>query len=472
MDNIKIEPIQFDNDSLQPRYIQLFQYIKDLIIEGRISTGEKLPAIRNLSNELKVNNVTVVNAYKQLENTGYITAKKGSGFYVSKRPAKDEKNNYFRTEDGKNIINFASASPHPSIFPTESFKECINEVIERDKGYAFSYQESNGFEPLKECISDFLNMEHDIDIKPHNLQIVSGAQQGLDIIGKVLLNSGDYVITETPTYDGALEVFKTRGARCVGVNIKDDGIDLIELEKKIRICKPKILYVMTKFQNPTTVCYSKEKISRLLQLASKYDVFIVEDDSTSEISFKASDRYSLKAMDKDDKVIYIKSFSKILMPGLRVGTLVIPKSLISEFTQSKYTSDISSSSLIQRSVDLFYRKGKWNEHTKYMKEIYKGKYEFMLSKLENLRKYNVDFKEPNGGLYFWVKLPQYINSKTLHEKCLERELLVLPSHVFYPNAHKLKNSFIRLSFAFCSIEEIKTGMEILEDIIKNSRADI
>ncbi len=468
---MRIVSIQFREDG-QPKYLQLFNSIKELISQGEMKPGERLPAIRSLASQLGVNTSTVVNAYKQLESNSYITAKKGSGYFVSdtKRGTQDT---HFSGDMGlykdDSVINFANATPHPSIFPIESFKACINEVLERDKGFAFGYDESNGYRPLRQSILAYFKREYSISMENESfLQIVSGAQQGIDIIGKALLNPGDYVITETPTYDGAVEAFKSRGARIISVNMEKDGMDMEELEKKVRICKPKLIYVMTRYQNPTTVCYSQEKLERLMLLAKAYNLYIVEDDSMSELYFEKEKPMTLKTLDKcNEYVIYLKSFSKILMPGLRVGSMIIPENLIDNFTKIKHTSDISSSGLIQRSLDLYFRSEKWDEHLQYMKEIYKGRFEFMFAGLEKMEKYGIKFEKPGGGLYFWVKLPRYLSANFFYKKCRNNGLVFIPSGIFYDNIHKRSDDFIRLSFASAGIDQIREGMAILEKCLTN-----
>ncbi|QNU68514.1 PLP-dependent aminotransferase family protein [Ruminiclostridium herbifermentans] len=465
--------IQF-TESGQPKYMQLFDYLKKLIAEGQLKTGEKLPAIRSFAEMLGVNNVTVINAYKQLENNKYITAKKGSGYYVSGSKLHEEElfsSSDIGISDKTSIINFASATPHPSIFPIESFKECINEVIERDKGFAFGYQDSKGFKPLRKSLLTYLNNKYSIKMENEdNIQIVSGSQQGIDLIGKVLINSGDYVITENPTYDGAIAVFKSRGARVVRVNLEQDGIDLIDLEKKIRICKPKLIYVMTSFQNPTTISYSTNKLKDLLALARKYNTYIVEDDSMSDLCYENKRLETLKALDtKNEYVLYLKSFSKILMPGLRVGCMVIPDLLISDFTKIKHASDISSSGLIQRSLERYFETGKWDEHQNYMREIYKGKYEFMLSRLEKLSSYGIKYNKPNGGLYFWIRVPKYMSAREIYDECKAKGLLLIPSSIFYDINNENRDNYIRLSFASSDIEQIREGMTILEKCLAENQ---
>ena len=465
---VSFVPIQLDSTSNEPLYMQLFSQIKQAILEEKLSVSFRLPPIRTLAKELKVNNVTVINAYKQLESAGYVTSKKGSGFYVSKPNTPEislmTRPNLSSTEE---VINFSSASPHPSIFPTDSFKACLNQVLDRDKGFAFGYQEANGFMPLREVLVEYLQNEHHITTTASSIQIVSGAQQGIDIIAKSCLNAGDYVVTEIPTYNGATDAFKSRGARIVPVELTPYGIDLVNLEKRVNICKPKLVYVMTKFQNPTTLSYNKETLKGLLVLAEKYDFYLVEDDSMSELSYNARPAYSLKSLDTSDRVIYIKSFSKLLMPGLRIGFLVIPECFLDRFTKTKQMTDIASSGLIHRSLDLFFRENKWNEHLSYMKAIYTSKYELMLTQLEVLKPYGITYTSPNGGLCFWLKLPKGFSAYKLYELCLEKGLLILPSTLFYPNTHKQKDSFIRLSFAPCDGKEIVAGIHILEEVIKN-----
>lgn len=462
--------IQLNKASHEPLYLQLFNQIKQAILENKLTVSTRLPAIRTLAKELEINNVTVINAYKQLESSGYVTSKKGSGFYVTK-PNTPEIGlmTLPPTTMQEDCINFSSASPHPSIFPTDSFKACLNEVIDRDKGFAFGYQEANGFMPLREVLTHYLSHIHHIHTTPKHIQIVSGAQQGIDIIAKSCLNAGDYVVTETPTYNGALDAFKSRSSRIVSVALTPFGIDLIEFEKKVNVCKPKLVYVMTKFQNPTTLCYPPHILKQLLSLAEKYDFYLVEDDSISELSYKESTPFSLKSLDKSDRVIYIKSFSKLLMPGLRIGFLVIPDKLLDRFTKTKQMTDIASAGLIHRSLDLFFRTHKWEEHLTYMKGIYRGKYELMLSQLEQLKPYGVTFNKPSGGLCFWLKLPKGLSAYSLYKLCLENGLLILPGTLFYPHTHKEKDSYIRLSFAPSDENEIVEGVRILEKCIKKEQ---
>jgi len=457
--------IQFENNSEQSKYMQLFFQLKNKIVNGELENGLRLPSVRSLASELNINPATVVAAYKELEVNRYVNVKKGSGCYVNTDKGKDAKLSPIRQDTSMNYINFASATPNPRIFPTDTFKDCINQVIDRDRGYAFGYQDINGYMELRESLAMHLNRYNSIVTAPDKIQVVSGSQQGIDLVGKTLISPGDYVLTETPTYYGAVDAFSSRGGRIVGVKMESDGVDLIDLERKVRICKPRFIYVMTQYQNPTSISYSGDKLHGLLDLAEKYNFLIVEDDSMSEISFNKDQKSTLKSLDSKERVIYVKSFSKLLMPGLRVGCLVLPIDLMEAFARTKQSTDISSSGLIQRALDLYLRSGKWDEHINYMREIYNGKYEVMLDKLNSMKKLGISFIEPGGGLYFWVKLPSRISAVSLSEECKKRGLLLLPSPTFFPNENKLKDSFTRLSFASVEVKEIKDGLDILQDVM-------
>lgn len=489
MDTISI---QLDKNCNIPMYIQISNHIEKLIHNNNLSIGDKLPAIRKLSTSLDVNNVTIVNAYKQLELNGYVTAIKGSGYYVKDYekniiPSKEE-DTFFapiqnddydfeyeniklitsgQIEISENAINFASATPDPSIFPVDTFKKALNEVLDRDKGFAFGYQESNGYEPLREALSDYLLRSNSIKVDADFIQIVSGAQQGIDIIGKCLLNPGDYVITENPTYTGAVSVFKSRDAKIVGVPINSDGIDIYTLEENIKKYNPKVLYLMTKFQNPTTISYSQEKLNKILDLANKYDFYIVEDDSLSGLSYDNTIKnITLKSLDINNKVIYVKSFSKLLMPGLRIGFVCCPSPIVEKFVKAKHTTDISSSGLIQRALHIYFKKGQWENHLAYMKSVYKNKYDVMIKELNSLKEFDVKFLEPKGGLNFWLILPTNLDATKLYLECAKKDVLFVPGKIFYTAKEEDYTQTIRLSFAGTNVDEIKLGVSIIKEVIK------
>ncbi|WHH58436.1 PLP-dependent aminotransferase family protein [Petroclostridium sp. X23] len=483
-----IVPIQLDKQSSVPLYIQLFEELKKMICEDQLQPGTRLPAIRKLAGQLNVNNVTVVNAYKLLEQHQYVFSKVGSGVYVSsvqeieepEEPAIEDhiiKDEFYDDEDiqlmsrghitlNKNSINFASATPTPDLFPVDDFKIALVEVLERDKGQAFGYHESNGYRPLRHSISCFLDDYYSIDVSEDHIQIISGAQQGIDVIAKALIQPGDYVFVENPTYTGAIAVFKSRGARIIGIPIQEDGIDMELAEKYIRRYQPKIIYTMPNYQNPTTYCYSEKRKRQLLELAYKHHFYIIEDDFLTDLDFtQRHGPRTLKSLDRFDRVLYIKSFSKVLMPGLRIGFLITPPEIFQKILQAKHTTDISSSGLIQRAFDLYLRKGIWGSHLEYMKQIYKDRYQKMLDKIICLENIGVRIHKPNGGLNFWLTLPKNVSATKLYYECAKHDLLLIPGRIFYTSESNSNDSHIRISYAAVYPEQIEPGIDILYNCI-------
>ena len=472
--------LQIDRDLKVPMYIQLYNRLKNLIESGELEEGEQLPSIRSLAKELDVNNVTIVNAYKLLEQEAYVYSKKGSGTYV-RQSLNELQFGCFEDENmdlmtngilsmSENSINFASASPTPELFPVEEFKNVLIEVLDRDKGNAFVYPEINGYGPLRESISLFLSEYYSIDTKPSQIQITSGGQQGIDLLSKTLIQPGDYIFLENPTYSGAVAAFKSRGANIVPITIRKDGLDLKELNKRIKQYHPKFLYIMPCYQSPTTYSYSEEKKRELLNIAYENNLYIIEDDFLSDLSYNEN-RLPLKTIDEHEQVVYIKSFSKILMPGLRLGFLTGPPTIFRNIVKAKHTTDITSSGFIQRAFDLYLRNGFWKSHIKRTKFKYGEKYQLLLKEIKRLEKHNISFKEPKGGLSLWLKLPENINSVELYNECAKNNVIIVPGEIFYIDKEKHNSNYIRLSFGSVSKEEIVKGISIIDECISNLKGE-
>ena len=468
--------ISLNKESSQPLYIQLFEQLKELIQQGILPEDYKLPTIRELGKDLEVNNITVVNAYKLLEDHKLIYKKVGSGSYVLPIEEKliinnavsneDDRQEYdYNTEEG--YIDFATASPDPRLFPMTDFKKAINDVIERDGGNAFMYHDSRGYLPLRSSIADYLSKKA-IEVGPEDVYIISGAQQGIDIIAKALLTNGDYVFVESPTYTGAAAVFKSRGARIVEIPLQNDGPDMKELEKLLQVIKPKFMYIMPNFQNPTGCSYSERKKKHLLLLCKKYKLLVVEDDYSGDLSYIEKAATPLKAYDKTDSVIYIKSFSKIFMPGLRVAFLIIPEHIKKIIASAKYMTDISTSGFMQRVLDLYLNRNILDEHIKYMKKEYGLRYfEAVRAAKKYLR--GALFNQPYGGLNLWIRLPEGIDSSKLYERCKNNMVLITPGTIFLKG--KEGEQHIRISFSGVDVPDITKGIAIIGNAIEEIKKD-
>lgn len=475
--------ISLDKESKTPLYLQLFEQLKALIAKGVLPPDCRLPSIRQLSVFLKVNSVTVVTAFKELESDDLVYSKPGSGTYVSKMTSMVMNDSDIAILDelyqndglpllsndqmkvNENTIDFASATPTPDLFPVEDFKVALNDVLERDKGAAFSYQDSAGFYPLRECISEILK-NTSINCSPESIQIISGAQQGIDIISKAFLSHGDYVITESPTYTGAIAVFKSRGAQIADVPMEKDGCNLNILEYQLKTFKPKFIYTIPSFHNPTGYSYSNNKREQLIKLAEKYKTYIIEDSYVSDLDFEDSGFTPLKTLDKNGRVIYIKSFSKIFMPGLRLGFMIVPKNLRPNTLEAKHATDISTSGLLQRAFDLYIRNGFWDKHFEFMHGIYKERYQAVISALDRSLPSNIKYVKPGGGLNIWLELPYGFPVSTLLNQAVSGNIVFAPGRVFYNGNSPMSINNIRISFAAVHTGYISDGIEKLCEIMK------
>lgn len=447
------------------KYIRIYTHIKNLIIEGEIKEHEKLPPIRKLSEYIGVNNTTIVKVYELLEKEGYVYKIVGSGTFASeikKYRAKDDKKN-------KNIIQFDNGNPSNEMFPVEDFKKAVNSALSKSEGSIFEYDEGLGNEGLRDRISKYL-IKNGINAAKDDLQIISGAQQGIDIVCKGIINYSDIVFVEEPTYNGAIEVFKSRGAKIISIPMLDDGIDIGILKLKLDKIKPKLMYVMPNFQNPTGISYSSYKKKKLLELAEEYDFYILEDDFISDFKFDSEDNRPLKSYDENNRVIYIKSFSKIFMPGLRIGVIDIPPELMKNILWAKYSSDISTPGLIQSSLLCYMEEFDWDKHIEKMDKIYDEKYRVAKECIKKFFKGRIRVRNCSGGINFFCELPRGCKSREFTDFIYKKGVSVLPGTYFYDNV--IDDRFFRINIARESVENIEKGIEIIgrsvEEFLKNN----
>jgi len=463
--------INLKDDSGSALYLQLYKELKNKI-KKELEADTKLPPIRKLAAEVGVNPATVVKAYDMLADEELIYKRVGSGSFVA--PAKKLSHLEGREDMLKHgqiklaeSINFASAAPSTDLFPVADFKYAINQVLERDQGEAFSYQKSQGFLPLRKSIRKYFARQG-ISSTLKQIQVVSGAQQAIDIISKILLDYKDQIIVEDPTYFGALQAFNFRKADIKSVKMEQDGADLEKMESYLQKNKIKFFFTMQNFQNPTGVNWSRKKQLRLLELAEKYDFYIIEDDILSDLYYDQSRVNNLKEFDEQGRVIYIKSFSKVFMPGLRLAFIVLPEKLLPEVLEAKYATDISSGGLTQRAFDYYLREGLLNKHISLQRSLFQKRYKLMQEQI-NLHlpeEVKITF-EIKGGLYFWLNIPQNLDARELYEIAAQKGLLFSPGYLFSIN--KRYSNYFRLSFAAVDEKQIKRGIKLLKDIYNNFR---
>ena len=445
------------------KYLQIYNFIKQLIINSEIKEHEKLPPIRKLADYMGVNNATIVKVYELLENEGYVYKIVGSGTFASNIKLKKKK-----SVKREGLIHFDSGNPSADMFPIEDYKKAINMALERDGSTIFDYDEGKGSKELREEISKYLR-EKQINTDKENIQIISGAQQGIDIVCKGLINYSDVVFVEEPTYNGALEVFKSRGAKVISIPMLDDGIDIGILKLKLEKIKPKLMYVMPNFQNPTGISYSAYKKRKLIELSEEYDFYILEDDFISDFPFDSEDNRPLKSYDNNDRVIYIKSFSKILMPGLRIGIVEIPMELQSKILWAKYSSDISTPGLIQKSMYYYMSCFNWEEYLDNISRIYYEKYSLAKKLIDEKLGEKLKVRNAVGGINFFLELPRGYSANDFYNFILEKGVIITPGTYFFDNI--MDDRYFRINVANASLDDIREGISIigenLDDFFSN-----
>ncbi|AOR24908.2 PLP-dependent aminotransferase family protein [Clostridium taeniosporum] len=460
------EEIKFKEEV--PKYIQISNFIKNLIEKKAIKDKEKLPTIRELSKVLGVNSITIVNAYKRLKAEGYAYQKVGSGTYAKVK----ELPNVFRKEYSNtlkklridelpNIVDFTGETNIEVLFPIKDLKEIIDKVLERDGVNALISNNSYGY---KNLITTINSAFWDNQLNEEDILIVSGAQQGIDIVSKGILNINDNIVVEKPTYGGALSVFKWKKANIFEVPIKEDGLDLDKFEKILQKNNIRCFYTMSYFQNPTGISYSLEKKKRILELAEIYDFYIIEDDYLSELIYEKSIEYiPFKWLDRNERVIYIKSFSKIFLPGIRLGYLVTPEIFRESLQNSKFNTDITTSSLMQRALDLYIYENKWKQNIKNLNVEYSKRYKIMQKILDRDFKDLISYIDPKGGLNFYLTLRDgKITSKELFFRLRKKGVYITPGIMFFTSQNDGQNTF-RIGFYQTDENKIIKGLNILRE---------
>ncbi|MGL5641615.1 MAG: PLP-dependent aminotransferase family protein [Paraclostridium sp.] len=460
MDNYK-----FKMDQASPKYLQIYNHIKLMIIEDNIKANKKLPPIRTIAKELDVNNTTIVKAYELLEKEGYVYKNVGSGTFVSDAKSNINKDRKI-SMDG--IIRFDNGNPAIDMFPIDDFKQSINIALEQEGYSIFEYDDGLGFIKLREMLVQYLKALN-IDTEKDNIQIISGAQQGIDIVCKGIINYSDLVFVEEPTYSGALEVFKNRGAKIISVPMLEDGIDIGILKLKLEKLRPKIFYTMPNYQNPTGISYSPYKKKKLIELAEKYDFYILEDDFMSDLKFDSDEHYPLRSYDDKGRVIYIKSFSKILMPGLRIGLVEMPREILKKILWAKYSSDISTSGIIQRSMYHYMKNFDWNDYIKKIETAYAEKFKLASKCIYEKLCGKLKVKLPSGGINFFLELPRGYSSKEFSTFLLKKGVSVLSGSHFFDTT--IDDRFFRINIAQPSLYEIEKGIDIIYESLNEFLRD-
>ncbi len=484
--------LALDRTSRIPLYAQIAEQVRELIARGVLKSGDRLPPNRELAKRLHINRNTVTTAYADLEADGLIQSFIGRGTFISQLA--EQKAASFKVapapplspslnwepllSDGDReyglsgllfalkanaTYSFAHALPPAEFFPVEEFRKSVDRVLRREGSALLQLGSSSGYQPLLDYLASQLALEGRTSERDQ-LLITNGCQQSLDLLARVLLSPGDEVIIENPTYPGALSVFANHHIRCSSVPMGTSGMDLTSLEGMLQQRRPKFIYTIPTFHNPTGVTTSLEARRQLLALAVKYSVPLIEDDIYNGLHYDGAPFPSLKALDRHDLVISISSFSKIGFPGLRVGWITAPPIVIERLHIAKQNSDLHASLLTQAAIYEFSRHGLLAKHVRKIKKEYARRRDAMAAALTRYFPSECRWQVPSGGMAIWVETPDRLNASELLIHAMERGVLFSPGEHFY--AALPRRNHLRLAFTLEPPALIEEGIKRLGATIK------
>lgn len=373
------------------------------------------------------------------------------------------------------VISLAGGLPASEIFPIEHISAVTQRILEKQGQQALQYGSTEGYTPLRELLAHQLNQQG-FNVSRENILITSGSQQGLDLLGKVLLNPGDRLLVESPTYMGALQAFNSYGPEYVAVRSDEEGIVIGELEPALQQ-NPKCMYVLPTFQNPSGVSFTLERRDQLIELAGRYGVPIIEDDPYSQLRFEGEPQPSLLALENarqqqgeqrdqpyEGNVVMLNTFSKVLTPGLRVAWVVGPAQVVRKLVLAKQGADLHTATFNQMIAYELTSSGFLEEHVPLIRKLYHERRDAMLAALEEYFPDNVSWTHPQGGLFLWVTLPEGVDTTQLLKDALEYRIAFVPGASFHANGGG--SNTMRLSFSNVNSEQIEEGIRRLGKLLR------
>jgi DNA-binding transcriptional MocR family regulator len=374
--------------------------------------------------------------------------------------------NAFEIAETDEVISFSAGFPSSETYPLEAIKDSFNKVIEESGKEALSYCSTSGYIRLRETIESRLSNKFGLKYSLDEIIITSGSQQGLDMSGMLFVNKGDVVLFENPSYLGAVNSLRAHEAKLIAIDIDSDGICMDSLKKALDKYgeEIKMIYVNPDFQNPTGRSWSHDRRQEFMETMGKYDIPILEDAAYAELSFERKIEKPLAYYDKHEQVIYLGTFSKTFCPGLRVAWLCAPKNIMEKYLLLKNAADLSSSAIAQRQMAYYLDHYSLDSHIEWITGIYKQRRDLMAKIIDEKFPKTVGYKNPGGGLFIWLELPEGKDGRELLKRALKEKVSFIPGTSFYPAGDR--HNEIRLNFSNMKPEKIIEGMSRLAEITK------
>ncbi len=475
--------IPTNRESDVPLYRQIQHYLQEQIISGALPADTRLPASRELAGSLGVSRLTVTSAYDELEALGLIFSVTGDGTYVADVPhqqigpgktsagaqppawqanlpqawrcASLELDERIAQWMHPQAISFAEGSGDSQLFPMNDFRKALMKVFQQFGKDALGYGDTAGYAPLRRKIARIL-ANQGIPAAPEQVLITSGSQQGLELVFHLLVKPGDRVIAENPTHMGFLDLCRSMGVQVTAVPLDEQGMQVEVVERTLQEQPARLIYTVPNFQNPTGACLCSTRRRQLVSLAGRYGVPIVEDDFVGDLRYKGAAQPALKALDPDGSVIYVSTFSKMLIPSLRVGYVVSDENVHKHLLNLKHTSDIGVSNLVQHALDEYLSVGRYQACLRQARRVYGKRRDAMLAALDRHMPPGVRWTTPAGGLFIWLTLPTGKSADDFLPFASRAGVIFAPGSYF---THNLENNpNLRLNFARQPVERIEEGI--------------
>ncbi len=482
--------LTLDSNLDKPLYAQIRDQIRERIVSGALKVGDRLEPSRELAKRLGVHRTTVGNAYADLEAEGLIQGTVGRGTFVSPlaaqfkssaTPGRRASNDFFwdsffaeeQHDDSlgrlmmsafePGVISFATAHGSEEATPVDLVRRATDAVLRREGGNLLQYGSSDGYPPLKSYLQARLRRDG-IAVELDELLITNGCQQSLDLARRSLVAAGDAVVCENPTYTGLWNIFESPGVRLIGAPVGAEGMDLDFLAAILEQSKIKLILASPNFQNPTGRTMPLAARKRLLELAARFQVPVVEDDIYGALHYAGRQLPPLKSLDTSGMVIYLNSFSKVGFPGLRVGWIAASRRVIERLRWAKQRADLHTNLLGQAVLEELGRRGWLDKHIRRLRKLYAGRMGVLRRALEREFPPEARVSYPEGGMSVWVELPTDLDAVELLVKARDRQVIFAPSRYFY--FHEARHNAFRLCFTALPEAQIEKGIAILGELLK------
>jgi DNA-binding transcriptional MocR family regulator len=463
--------LPIDRQSEQPLYQQIQDRLQRLIQSGAMRPGEKLPSIRRLARQIQVSPLTVIEAYGRLESQSLIQSRPGSGYFVTAAPAPSfapvqeviiqESGDFcqqfvasVQVQQQGGLIDFSSGFPQPS--GVAALQKMARRAIAQANDSLFNYGLPQGISQLQQQIAQIL-VQQGLEAVPQDLIITNGSQQALALAMQHYLQRGDWVIVEAPTFHGAIALLEQLGARIIGIPMTQTGMNLELLEQYLHSHQPKLIYTISTLHNPTGLTTCQAHRQQLLELANRYQVPILEDNAYEGLNFESVPA-PIKALDTQDRVTYIGTFTKTLIPGLRVGYMLVTGEQYPAILRQKCLHDFHVSTVSQAIVSEYLASGHYRRHLNQLRSYHFQSRNAMLQCLERYFPHQTTWTVPKGGFFLWVQLPDGLSVPALAQAARARGVLIADGAAFFPG--RSSYAAIRLNYSH-SLAQIETGIATL-----------